>query len=127
MEENRVCRYCNIEFPIEGFPVANIVNGKIYWRQKCKKCYHATKKDRKIKIKTWLDEYKKKMCCEKCGEPDFRILDFHHDSNDGKDFNIGDAVRLGFSLDKIEKEITKCKILCCKCHRILHWEEDNRV
>jgi predicted HNH restriction endonuclease len=29
------------------------------------------------------------------------------------------------SKEKILLEISKCKVLCANCHRILHWKERN--
>ena len=77
--------------------------------------------ERRTKIREWLFSFKRTKKCIKCGEDDFRVLDFHHLEED-KEMNIGDAIRLGYSIKKIEIEIQKCEILCCKCHRILHWE-----
>lgn len=120
--KTRVCKYCETRRPIEKFEIANVIKGKRYRRWKCQKCYQETKNVRRRKIKNWLDDFKKKLSCKTCGENDFRVLDFHHD-DDNKDFNIGDAIRHGLSVDTIRKEIEKCEVLCCKCHRILHWEK----
>jgi len=120
--KTRICKYCNTRCPIKKFEIANIVKGKEYRRWKCQKCYQETKNIRRRKIRIWLNEFKKELICKKCGEDDFRVLDFHHNKGE-KDFTIADASRRGMSIDKIKKEISKCETLCCKCHRILHWEE----
>ena len=41
-------------------------------------------------------------------------------------FNIGDAARLGTSLDRIEKEMQKCIVLCANCHLIRHYHLRNK-
>lgn len=123
--EKRTCKYCGVTLDINQFEIANTVNGKQYRRWRCKTCYLKTKKERRKHIKQWLDEIKKTFSCSQCGDDDFRVLDFHH-IEQNKDFTIGDALRRGYSQQRIEKEISKCEPLCCKCHRILHWEETHR-
>jgi len=41
-------------------------------------------------------------------------------------FNVADAVRDGISLDRIEKEIEKCIVLCANCHAIRHYNMRNK-
>lgn len=115
------CVSCGNEYPPNSFPAAGTVNGKFYRRRKCQVCYWHIKKDRRLRLKQWLEEYKKTQVCEQCGESDFRVLDFHH-SNSDKEFNVSNMTR-GFSIERILVEIKKCKCLCVKCHRILHYEE----
>jgi hypothetical protein len=121
--EKRECRYCKKEYPIECFETANILKGKRYRRWKCRECKMEQQKKRRKDIREWFCEIKKTLKCEQCGEDDFRVLDFHHEGNEKKEFSMGDAIGRGYSKDKILSEIKKCKVLCCKCHRILHWEE----
>lgn len=120
--KSKVCRYCNTEKPIEDFPIAGTTKGVTYYRNKCNTCYCAMKADRRHKISRWLKDLKKGLACEKCGNADFRVLEFHH-SNGDKDFNIGQASTLGYSRKRILEEVKKCNVLCACCHRILHHEE----
>lgn len=115
------CISCGKEYPSESFPSAGTVKGKEYRRRKCQSCYIEVKHKRRLKIRDWLQEYKKKQSCEKCGESDFRVLDFHH-SNDDKEFDISNMSN-GHSIESILREIKKCKCWCVKCHRIFHYEE----
>jgi hypothetical protein len=50
-------------------------------------------------------------------------LDFHHDGQSEKDFNVADMAGQGLSIKAIQIEIEKCIILCSNCHRIEHYEE----
>lgn len=97
------------------------------WR----KWYHAHKADtdkkiyfsrsqRKANARSWLEEYKKTLSCEHCSINNPIVLDFHHKDPDGKDFAIGDFVNATQSIDRLKKEISKCKVLCSNCHRIEH-------
>ena len=53
--------------------------------------------------------------CEMCGEQDPTVLEFHHVY--GKDKAISKMIAEGATVEKIEKEISKCQVLCCNCHR----------
>lgn len=119
----RTCRYCNKEYPETYFGVALTIKDKIYKRHKCKFCYHKTKVKLKHKYRDWIVNLKKNSKCIKCGNIDYRVLDFHHRNHKEKDFSISMALVNNYGLSKIRQEIKKCDILCANCHRILHWEE----
>lgn len=128
------CHNCGLEKPVEDFSKnASRKDGR---NATCKSCYSVYKKEyyklndgdikekvgrRREDLREWFDSYKTNLKCEKCGENHPAVLDFHHTGD--KDFEIGDAVRNGLSKIKILAEIQKCQVLCCRCHRILHWEE----
>jgi hypothetical protein len=59
--------------------------------------------------------------CEECGETDVRVLEFHHVG--GKDMAVSYMVSSGYSVERIQAEISKCTILCANCHRKLTVEE----
>lgn len=124
---HRKCRYCGETKFIENFAVANQKNEvEIYRRWRCIKCYSDLKKNRIYTLKDFLNDYKKTKCCERCGNKDFRILQFHHCEGDKK-FNVSDGPRKGFSKERILEEIKKCDIYCSNCHIILHWELRQKV
>jgi len=50
-----------------------------------------------------------------CGETDPRHLEFDHLEN--KERDISRLVALACSLQRLQKEIAKCQVLCSKCHR----------
>ncbi len=125
--KTRVCKYCETRCPIEKFEIANIIKGKKYRRWKCQKCYQETKNIRRRSIAKWLQNIKADLCCKKCGENDFRVLDFHHNGDGDKDIEIANTLSRGWGKEKILKEVKKCDVFCCKCHRIHHWEEKHGV
>lgn len=51
--------------------------------------------------------------------PDY-VYDFHHLDPAQKDFSIGKSR----NWSKIEKELSKCVMLCANCHRIRHYNND---
>ncbi len=54
--------------------------------------------------------------CEKCGEQNPIVLEFHH--IEAKLYNVSVLVCNSWSEKKIKDEIDKCKILCANCHKI---------
>ena len=70
----------------------------------------------RVRIRTYINDYLKTHPCVDCGETNPITLEFDHISDD-KHFSISDAVRLGYSIKKIEIEIAKCEVRCANCHR----------
>ena len=138
--EKILCQKCNEMKTIDNFSVReNRKRGYHTWCKSCVKEYDRErhqknrekilqqKKDRRLLIREWFDTYKSNLSCEKCGENHIATLDFHHIDSNEKEYIISDMVRYGFSIENIEKEISKCIILCANCHRILHYEENKRA
>ena len=70
------------------------------------------------KQKERIDKYKLLKGCSVCGyNKCAEALDFHH--NGDKKFDIAKAIN-NMSFERIKKEMDKCEILCCRCHRELH-------
>lgn len=58
--------------------------------------------------------------CVKCGYKEcIAALDFHHVNPKTKEINLNANLNINTKL----KEIKKCILLCCRCHRELHWQE----
>lgn len=56
--------------------------------------------------------------CEICGYDKCSAgFDFHHVDPMEKDFTISDRMS---SFSAIKKELDKCVLLCCRCHREVH-------
>ena len=59
--------------------------------------------------------------CEMCGyNRNIAALDFHHINPDEKEFQLDIRHISNTTLDKLQKEVNKCKILCANCHREIH-------
>jgi hypothetical protein len=84
-------------------------------------------KERRQKLREFLQAQKVGKSCSRCGMNDWRALDFHHVDQSSKEGTIGHAISLNWGKVRIIKEIEKCEILCANCHRILHWEMRRRV
>lgn len=75
---------------------------------------------RKAGITEWLNIYKSKCACKCCGEKTTVCLDFHHIERNSKDLSIALTRKWGWGIKRIEKEISKCIIVCANCHRKIH-------
>ena len=63
--------------------------------------------------------------CKKCGNDNIFNLCFHHRNTNNKDFCISEIKLLRWST--ILKEIEKCDLLCCNCHKEVHHSDDVKV
>lgn len=62
-----------------------------------------------------------KSCgCIVCNESEIVCLDFHHLDPMFKEDNISLLSNCGYSIERLEKEIEKCVVICSNCHRKLH-------
>lgn len=110
----RICSKCGLEKDIQEF---YFINGKpMYWCKECQKNKERNKYQDKV---NQINEYKKTLCCKKCGEKRFYLFDFHHRNPEEKDYAISDHSRA--SLETIKSEIEKCDVLCANCHREWHY------
>ena len=66
-------------------------------------------------------EYLRTHPCERCGETDPTVLEFHHVGE--KDREVGRMLTQGYSVDAIAAEIAMCQVLCANCHRRLTAKE----
>jgi hypothetical protein len=71
----------------------------------------------------FLFSYQAQIGCEKCGETNPIVLQFHHRAGEEKLFNVGDSSTKERKWDILLKELEKCDVLCANCHRLLHWDE----
>jgi len=94
----------------------------------CKKC---NKLDKQRRNKNTHNS--KKRCvdylggkCSVCGlKTDFlAVYDFHHRNPNEKETGIRNL--LHNSWEKLEKELNKCILVCSNCHRIIHFEGNNK-
>jgi hypothetical protein len=121
----KLCKYCQNTYPDSDFGVAKTIGEKVYRRQKCRYCYRKTKNLLKIKRRSLIDSRKSELGCEQCGLRDVRVLEFHHRDSETKEFAIADYYYHQFGIDRLEKELEKCSVLCANCHRIFHYTKRN--
>lgn len=71
---------------------------------------------RRLELRRWVvDRFG--GACEICGyDKCLAALEAHHVDPRIKDFNISDVS----SIDRIERELIKCVLLCANCHREVH-------
>ncbi len=92
-----------------------------YYQANKTKCLARTQTS-KTKRLEWLAEYKATLKCKECGESHVSCLDFHHRDKDTKVESIANLIQRA-SVERIQKEIDKCDVLCANCHRKLHYQE----
>ena len=93
------------------------------WYAKNKSSEKAHVQKRKKEIKAWFQRYKEGLSCSKCGENHPAIIDFHHKYGK-KEGGISKMVADGYSIVRIEKELSKCIVLCSNCHRKIHFKNN---
>lgn len=81
-------------------------------------------KERKQVIREWINEKKTTLSCSKCSENHPATLDFHHSNPEEKEIELARCATNGWSIARIENEISKCIILCSNCHRKLHYNKN---
>jgi hypothetical protein len=134
----KICSICKEELPAtEEFFAIRKLKTKNSLQSNCRKChkeyrkkhyednkekYILKSKDYRNKMVSELTEFKKTLCCSKCGEDRWWVLDFHHLDPTEKDKEVSALVWTS-SREKIQREIEKCIVLCSNCHRDLHYQE----
>ena len=93
---------------------------KWYENNKAKHISYVRSREKKVLV--WLKEYKSSLKCEKCGENHPACLEFHHINPSEKRFSLGRAKNF-LTINTLQKEIAKCRLLCANCHRKEHWEQ----
>lgn len=83
--------------------------------------YHDSRKKNRKERDIWFRNFKSTLVCENCNFNNFLCLDFHHKDAKDKEFGISEAVKLGYSQDRIINEISKCEVLCANCHIKKHF------
>jgi len=78
-------------------------------------------KNRKEKVNRWYKAKKEQLKC-KCGEDHISCIEFHHRNPGEKEINLSYAVWRGWSIQRIEREIAKCDVMCSNCHKKLHFK-----
>ena len=99
------------------------------WYQEQRDKVRRSVRDRRRNTRKWVEQYKTDHpTCNMCGlDYPPHILDFDHLPEYKKFRDIGKMAKDGFAIEKIEKEIEKCQLLCANCHRHITWERSVKV
>lgn len=109
----RVCKQCG-EIDLKEMATRKGNNP----RRICKKCLNKKMVDRMKRNKLESIVYKGGKCI-RCGYNKCQgALEFHHRNVSEKDPKW--RYSKGWSIERIKKEIDKCDLLCCLCHREKH-------
>ena len=140
-EKMKTCSKCGCEKPLSKFNVADKTVGRVSsYCKTCnieyKKAYYETnkqrllvknrnyRKHRRTEAVDYLSKYLSEKACEICGINDIRVLEFDHLNPADKSGTVSTMIKNVCSLDEIKSEVSKCRVLCCNCHRI-HTGEQN--
>ena len=93
----------------------NPVGGKGGWGM----CMSHYKRRRRWVMKRAIVEYFGSQCAECNGVFHPAVFDFHHVDGPVKDSDISSMLDAA-SIDRIDVELAKCKMLCSNCHRLEH-------
>lgn len=108
------CSRCKLLKPISEFHNRPDRKGK--QQSYCKSCFNNYCDARWINAKKKAIEYKGSKCVDCNKSFDYYLYDFHHLIPSEKECSWT-KLRLR-SWENIKKELDKCVLLCCMCHRI---------
>ncbi len=86
----------------------------------------ATSRRKKQEKERW-EAYRADKACAHCKFSHPAVIDFHHVIREGKRSVNDLAVKYGNVPAAIREAEEKCIPLCANCHRILHWQERQRI
>lgn len=114
---NKKCTKCGKYKPLEEYHKKS--KGLYGVASICKQCWVKISRDSKEKSRKktqkWIIDYLEKHPCKHCGETDILVLEFNHMEN--KKLAVSKLVSECYSLNTIKKEVDKCEVLCCNCHK----------
>lgn len=88
------------------------------WYEKNRDKRRATMARQTERVRAVIAEAKRGGCT-RCEESDPRCLDFHHCRGE-KEFALSRALHRGYGVERVQREIAKCDVLCANCHRKEH-------
>ena len=129
----KVCTICKKKKPLSEFnknksrkdglnnlcKICSQQRSKLYYQENRKSHLKVIKNNKAKRVKGNIElllEYLKQHSCIDCGNDDIRVLEFDHLSDKFK--NVCKLVQDGYSWKTVQKEIAKCEVVCCNCHRI---------
>ncbi len=133
--ETKLCTKCNTVKDCTEFRFRN--KAKNTFSPWCKKCFSEYERNqwrsskerrdsnkshnkiRKIRNHQYVWDYLLSHPCEKCGETNPIVLQFHHSDRDDKTIEVSVLSRGSGSIAVIDAEVKKCEVLCANCHLIV--------
>lgn len=105
---NKKCEECGLE--------AKMKRSSKYCSTNCSKIARKRKMiDRQTKIRKWYLNYKKGLCCKKCGESDYRCLELIRPGHRGcRIYSF-----IGRNIDKLKVELEKYDCYCANCRYLI--------
>ena len=84
-------------------------------REKHRQNVYKARADRRQLAREFVHQYLSEHPCMECGESNPIVLEFDH--LEDKDYNISHMISQGFTIERIQQEISRCQVLCANCHR----------
>lgn len=114
--ETKICKLCKIDKPLVDYYSNGYHKSGRKYKPECISCSKRIRfEDFFRKLNTVVTEWK----CESCGYDEHREgLEFHHVDPTTKLFNISSYKTS--SIERLKREIEKCKLLCSRCHSEIH-------
>lgn len=115
--ETKYCPRCESDLPLDAFYERRNRSGlhTCY----CRACLKAQYSERHFAFKQKCVDYKGGKC-QVCGyNRCLGAMDFHHLDPSQKDFALASRKNRG-DWDTVQKELDKCILVCCRCHREIH-------
>ena len=117
--KTKKCFTCEEELLESEFGSNGTYNGKPRLKPRCTKCNHIYEKRIFMDKMTKAIGGKANLKCNICGyHKCISALEFHHIDAGQKERAI--SKMQNYSYKRIKKEIDKCILLCCLCHREHH-------
>jgi hypothetical protein len=105
-----ICKVCQAEYTKAHY-------------ESTKDVYSSNARKRRLELKRWMKDYKKNLSCKNCPEDHPSCLQFHHRDPKEKEMCLSHAQKSGWCIDRLQKEIAKCDVLCANCHFKHHYNE----
>ncbi len=96
---------------------------KADYQRSRKKQHDISQRKSVAKSTSWFRAFKSTLICLRCGDDDWRVLDFHHRDPGTKVAGVATLVRRAVknvTKEKILAEIAKCDPICANCHAKEH-------
>lgn len=116
--ETKICTQCGRKLPVTEFHWRNKAKGTR--RSECRECHNRYMSNKNAENRMAIQQLKKAVCCAKCGEQRWYLLDYHHIDPTSKKDKVSELM-LHSSLKDALNEIDKCIPLCANCHREFHY------